>query len=35
MAVLFPVIICCGGIFLLCLMLGVGIGALMQQSSGQ
>jgi hypothetical protein len=32
MAVLFPVIICCGGIFLLCLMLGVGIGALMQQS---
>ena len=32
MAVLLPVVICCGGIFLLCLMLGVGIGALMQQS---
>jgi hypothetical protein len=32
MAVLFPVIICCGGIFLLCVMLGIGIGALMQQS---
>jgi len=32
MAVILPVVVCCGGIFLLCLMLGVGIGALMQQS---
>jgi hypothetical protein len=32
MAVLLPVVICCGGIVLLCLMLGIGIGALMQHS---
>jgi hypothetical protein len=32
MAVLLPLLICCGGIFLLCIMLGVGIGALLQQS---
>ena len=31
-AVLLPVVVCCGGIFLICLMLGVGVGALMQQS---
>ena len=31
-AVLLPLVICCGGIVLLCLMLGVGIGALMQHS---
>lgn len=33
MAVILPMIVCCGGIFLLCLMLGVGIGALMQHAN--
>jgi hypothetical protein len=33
MAVILPVIVCCGGIFLLCLMLGVGVGALMQHAN--
>jgi hypothetical protein len=32
-AVLLPLVVCCGGIFLLCVMLGVGVGALMQHSS--
>jgi hypothetical protein len=31
-AVLLPIVICCGGIVLLCLMLGVGIGALTRHS---
>lgn len=31
-AVLLPVIVCCGGIFVICVMLGIGVGALMQQS---
>lgn len=31
-AVLLPLIVCCGGILIVCLVLGVGIGALMQQS---
>ena len=31
-AVVLPVVICCGGIVVLCLMLGVGIGALMQHN---
>jgi hypothetical protein len=31
-AVLLPVVICCGGVAVICLMLGVGIGALMQHS---
>jgi hypothetical protein len=31
-AVLLPLIVCCGGIFIVCLVLGVGVGALMQQS---
>ena len=31
-AVLLPLIVCCGGIFIVLLMFGVGIGALMQQS---
>lgn len=33
MAVILPMIVCCGGIFLLSLMLGVGIGALMQHAN--
>jgi hypothetical protein len=33
MAVILPLIVCCGGIFLLCLVLGVGIGALMQHAN--
>ncbi|HEX4638410.1 MAG TPA: GYF domain-containing protein [Chthoniobacterales bacterium] len=33
MAVLLPVVICCGGFLVLALVFGVGIGALMQQSS--
>lgn len=33
MAVILPVIVCCGGIFLLSLMLGVGISALMQHAN--
>jgi len=33
MAVILPMIVCCGGIFLLCLVLGVGIGALMQHAN--
>ena len=32
LAVLLPLVICCGGVVVLCLMLGVGIGALMQHS---
>ena len=32
MAVLLPVVVCCGGIIVICLMLGVGIGALMQHN---
>jgi hypothetical protein len=31
-AVLLPIIVCCGGIFVICVVLGVGVGALMQQS---
>ena len=31
-AVLLPLIVCCGGIFIVLLMFGVGVGALMQQS---
>ena len=31
-AVLLPLIVCCGGIVVVCVMLGVGIGALMQQN---
>jgi hypothetical protein len=31
-AVLLPLVICCGGLVLICLMLGVGIGALLQHS---
>ncbi len=31
-AVLLPVVICCGGFFLICLIFGVGLSALMQQS---
>ena len=31
-AVLLPLVVCCGGIFIILLMFGVGIGALMQQS---
>lgn len=31
-AVLLPIVVCCGGVFLICLVLGVGVGALMQQS---
>jgi hypothetical protein len=31
-AVLLPIIVCCGGVFVVCVMLGVGVGALMQQS---
>jgi hypothetical protein len=31
-AVLLPLVVCCGGIFLLCVMLGIGIGALTQHS---
>jgi hypothetical protein len=31
-AVLLPLVVCCGGIFLLCVMLGVGIGVLTQHS---
>ena len=34
MAVLLPLIVCCGGLFLLCVMLGIGVGALMQHSGG-
>jgi len=32
LAVLLPIVICCGGIFIVALMFGVGIGALMQQN---
>ena len=32
MAVVLPIVICCGGIVVLCLMLGVGAGALMQHN---
>ena len=32
MAVLLPIVICCGGIVVVCLMFGIGIGALMQQN---
>jgi hypothetical protein len=32
LAVVLPVVICCGGIVVLCLMLGVGVGALMQHN---
>jgi len=35
MAVVLPVVICCGGIVVICLMLGVGIGALMESFSHQ
>ena len=31
-AVLLPLVVCCGGVLVICLMLGVGIGALMQHS---
>ena len=31
-AVLLPLVICCGGLVVICLMLGIGIGALMQHS---
>jgi hypothetical protein len=31
-AVILPLVVCCGGIFIICLMLGVGVGALMQQN---
>src|SRR5581483_8440593 len=31
-AVLLPIVICCGGVLIISLMLGVGIGALMQQN---
>jgi len=31
-AVLLPLVICCGGVVVICLMLGIGIGALMQHS---
>ena len=31
-AVLLPLIVCCGGVVVICLMLGVGIGALMQHN---
>ena len=31
-AVILPLVVCCGGIFIICLVLGVGVGALMQQS---
>ena len=33
-AVLLPVVVCCGGIFVILLVFGVGIGALMQQNGG-
>jgi hypothetical protein len=31
-AVILPLVVCCGGIFIICLMLGIGVGALMQQN---
>ena len=31
-AVILPLVVCCGGIFIICLMLGVGVGALMQHN---
>jgi len=31
-AVLLPLVVCCGGVLVICLMLGVGVGALMQHS---
>jgi len=31
-AVILPLVVCCGGIVIICLMLGIGLGALMQQS---